>query len=248
MERDPSIPLVIVTGSINEETAVECMKAGAWDYVIKENLIRLPQSVEGALENKRMKEEKERTAEGLRESEKKYRSIFDNVQVGIFRSSIKDGKILECNDRLAQIFAYGSREEYLDKFVSSEHYIDAGTRERMLEQIQKDGEIDNFEARMSRNDGSIIWVLYSAKLYPEWGYLEGVTTEITEQKQAKEALRESETQVRILLDSTAEAIYGLDKNGKCTFANPSCVGRLGYKSIDDLIGGKYAPSHSSFIC
>ena len=48
-ERHPSIPVIMVTGSINEDTAVECMKAGAVDYVIKENLIRLGQAVVRAL-------------------------------------------------------------------------------------------------------------------------------------------------------------------------------------------------------
>jgi len=64
-ERYPSIPLIIVTGSMNEETAVECMKAGAADYVIKEHLTRLGTAVKGALKNKRIKEEKERAEERI---------------------------------------------------------------------------------------------------------------------------------------------------------------------------------------
>lgn len=59
-ERFPSIPLIIVTGSMNEETAVECLKNGAADYVIKENMTRLGQAVDGVIRKERIKEEKER--------------------------------------------------------------------------------------------------------------------------------------------------------------------------------------------
>ncbi len=60
--------------------------------------------------------------------------------------------------------------------------------------------------------------------------------EIAERVQAEKALLASEEQVRLLLDSTAEAIYGLDLEGKCTFCNPACVGLLGYATTDDLLG------------
>jgi signal transduction histidine kinase len=59
-ERAPSIPIIVVTGSINEETAVECIKAGATDYVIKEHLARLGSAVKAALEGKRLREEADR--------------------------------------------------------------------------------------------------------------------------------------------------------------------------------------------
>jgi len=60
---------------------------------------------------------------------------------------------------------------------------------------------------------------------------------MTEQRQRAESLRwESEQKIRDLLDSTVEAIFGLDKQGSCTFANPSCVGMLGYQDVDELVG------------
>ncbi|MCK5606771.1 PAS domain S-box protein, partial [Candidatus Pacearchaeota archaeon] len=58
----------------------------------------------------------------------------------------------------------------------------------------------------------------------------------TERKRTEESLREREKQIRLLLDSTAEAIYGLDMNGNCTFVNPACLKLLGFKATDDLIG------------
>jgi PAS domain S-box-containing protein len=61
--------------------------------------------------------------------------------------------------------------------------------------------------------------------------------DITERRSVEEALRESEERVRLLLNSTAEAVYGLDTEGKCTFCNPSCLSLLGYEREEDLLGG-----------
>ena len=57
--------------------------------------------------------------------------------------------------------------------------------------------------------------------------LRGTVQDITERKQADEALRESEEKLRLILDSTAEAIYGSDLEGRCTFCNPACLRAFG---------------------
>ncbi|PKN19641.1 MAG: hypothetical protein CVU71_04510 [Deltaproteobacteria bacterium HGW-Deltaproteobacteria-6] len=65
-----------------------------------------------------------------------------------------------------------------------------------------------------------------------------LTSEVTERRAAEKALKKSEEQVRLLLNSTAEAIYGIDLAGDCTFANPSCIRMLGYSDIGQLLGQK----------
>jgi len=65
---------------------------------------------------------------------------------------------------------------------------------------------------------------------------DALNKEIAERKQAEDELRNSEERIKLLLESTAEAIYGLDVEGKCTFANPSCLKMLGYESMDDVLG------------
>jgi PAS domain S-box-containing protein len=63
-----------------------------------------------------------------------------------------------------------------------------------------------------------------------------ILQDITDRKRAEEALRESEDKLRLLLDSTAEAIYGIDLEHRCTFCNPACLRALGYERIDDVLG------------
>ena len=66
--------------------------------------------------------------------------------------------------------------------------------------------------------------------------LRGTVQDITERKRAEEALRESEDKLRLLLDSTGEAIYGIDLEHRCTFCNPACLRTLGYKHVDEVLG------------
>jgi PAS domain S-box-containing protein len=66
--------------------------------------------------------------------------------------------------------------------------------------------------------------------------LRGTAQDITERKRADEALRESEEKLRLILESTAEAIYGSDCEGRCTFCNPACLRLLGYERVDELLG------------
>lgn len=74
-----TVPFIVVTGSINEETAVQCMKAGATDYVLKSNLARIGPAIRAALERERERGERERTQAALRRSEADLRTIFDNT-------------------------------------------------------------------------------------------------------------------------------------------------------------------------
>ena len=133
--------------------------------------------------------DQKRIQKALRRSEKKFRNLFNNAQVGLFRTRIKDGKVSEGNDRIARMFGYDSGKEFVAEYVTSEHYADPGTRERMLAILKATGKVDNFEARFTRKDGSVFWARYTARVYPEDGYIEGVATDITEEKRAEKRLK-----------------------------------------------------------
>lgn len=128
--------------------------------------------------------ERKQSEAKIRESEETYRNLFQNAQVGLFRTRISDGQILESNDQLAKMFGFDSREEFIAVYKTSDNYVDSGTREKMLEEISRNGYIQNFEARFYRKDRSILWTSYSARIYPGKGWIEGVALDISDIKTA----------------------------------------------------------------
>ena len=129
----------------------------------------------------------------LRTAEETYRNIFLNAQIGLFRTDINSGLMLDANDALARFIGFKDREELLAQpFSIAERYVNPEARQNMISLLRRDGEFRNYEARFRRNDGSILWMRYSAKLIPEKGWIEGVSEDVTEQKSAEISLRESE--------------------------------------------------------
>ena len=176
--------------------------------------------------------ERKQADEALRESEEKYRNVFNNAQVGIFRTRISDGKVLECNDRFARTYGYRTPEECINDFVVSEHYTDPGAREKMMASLMEKGEVNDIEACFSRKDGEEAWIRFSARAYPEGGYLEGVGYDITEEKRALEALQQGEEKYRQLSDSLPQIVFETNEKDNLTFTNRMAFDILGYTKED----------------
>jgi len=191
--------------------------------------------------NEQLKQEIEmhqQTEAALLKSETKYRNLFNNAQVGLFQARVKDGKILECNDKFAQTVGYETWEKCCADFITAEHYLDPGDREQALAVIEETGKIENFETCGMRRDGSRFWVRYSGVLNREEGFLEGVIVDITEEKRAEEALRESETLYRSLFTETRAVMLLIDpESGDIIDANPAACSYYGY-SWEEITGRK----------
>ncbi len=106
--KDKIIPFVVLTGSMNEETAVACMKAGANDYVLKEKIKRLPFAVMEALEKSRVRKEKAEIQKQLTESEEKYRSLIENSADAIYLLFNRKFEII--NPSFEKMFGYSIDE------------------------------------------------------------------------------------------------------------------------------------------
>src|SRR5664280_1309907 len=111
-EFDVDLPFILCTGSINEEVAVECMKAGAIDYVTKQHMSRLPFAVKDALAKISMNKEKTAYDLLLKENEAKLQSIFTVSPVGI--GLVVNRVLLEVNDTLCNLTGY-KRSELIGK-------------------------------------------------------------------------------------------------------------------------------------
>jgi PAS domain S-box-containing protein len=102
--------------------------------------------------------------------------------------------------------------------------------------------------RVLRPDGSISWIdARGVMVLNPSAHMLGIGVDITDIKKVEESLHESEENYLLLLNSTAEAIYGMDMNGDCTFCNPPCVPLLGYAKPDDLVGRRmHTIAHHSY--
>ncbi|MDQ4004614.1 MAG: PAS domain S-box protein, partial [Actinomycetota bacterium] len=181
-------PFIIVSGRIGEDAAVAAMKAGAQDYVMKDNLARLNTAIKRELGEAEVRREKRR-------AEEKYRSIFENAVEGIFQTTV-DGKFVTANPALARMFGYESPEELLAAIsdVEDQLYVDPERRAEFGQLARGEGFVYGFEMQMYRKDGSVMWASANARAIRDdadevVGY-EGFVEDITQRKRAEEALRE----------------------------------------------------------
>ncbi|MEG5172331.1 PAS domain-containing sensor histidine kinase [Microcoleus sp. B3-D7] len=130
----------------------------------------------------------------LEVAEAKYRSIFENAGEGIFQST-PDGRYITANPALARIYGCDSPEEVTAKFTDIERqlYVDPARRNEFLRAIEESGTVSDFESKIYRSDGSIVWISEKARAVRDSSgavlYYEGLIEDITQRKQAQESLR-----------------------------------------------------------
>ena len=182
------LPFIIVSGQIGEDAAVAAMRAGAHDYLMKDNLARLNSAIERELREADVRRER-------RQAEEKYRSIFENAVEGIFQTTV-DGRFLTANPAMARMLGYESPEELLGAISSirDQLYVDPARREEFYRLALRDGFVSGFEVQMLRKDGNPVWISANARaVYDADGSIsgyEGTVEDITKRKRAEEALRE----------------------------------------------------------
>ena len=185
----------IAAGQYSEDTQMFWHREPAAILTKFNSMAEQVRSREGSLQttNRQLEQEiddRKRAEAALRESEAKFRHMYQNAQVGMARTSISDGTITECNDKAAQLMGYDDRESMIGDFVASEHYVDPQARRDMLAKLEAEGRFDEFEAEITRRDGRPVWLSFSSRLYPAEGYLESVLVAVTERKRAEKALAE----------------------------------------------------------
>jgi PAS domain S-box-containing protein len=202
--RRSDVPFVIVSGKVGEELAVEAMKAGAYDYIMKDNMTRLCAAVERGLEEVEVRRERKR-------AEEQYRGIFENSVEGIFQITL-EGKLLTANPAMARILGYSSAEELIESVsdVANQIYADPEDRAEFTRLVHQQGLVSNFETRLRRKDRTVIWVSANAQALRDddgriIGY-QGMLEDITERKRAEEGLKRSLE--RLLALSEASRILG----------------------------------------
>ncbi len=178
--------------------------------------------------------EREQAQEALRESEEEYRNLFSNAQVGLARTRISDGKILSCNEKMAQIFGYANVADFTDEYLFSEKYVDPQKRTTLLNDVIKTGFLNNAEAEFYGRDEGKIWARFDTRIYPDKGYMDDVVVDITERKLAEEALQKSEAKYRSMMEAMVDAIYICSPDYKIEYMNPVMVKRIGRDATGEV--------------
>jgi PAS domain S-box-containing protein len=221
-EFNQDVPFILFTGSVNEETAVECIKAGAKDYVIKEHMTRLPFAVKEALEQVRIDKEKKASEILLRENEEKLQSIFSAAPVGI--GLVVDGILIEVNDSLCSMTGYKRSE--LVRHSSTILFSSKGEFEKaskdIFNQITDKGTA-SVETIFKCREGKILNVILNSTPLNRKDYSKGVTItvlDITERKRSEEALKESQQLFQTLSQVSPVGIFRTRPDGFTTYVNP----------------------------
>ncbi len=222
----PSTPFIIWTSSITEDVAVDCVKAGANNYVLKDNFKRLGPAIIHALEEKEL-------LIARKQAEQKYWTIFENSMEGIFQSS-PQGRYLSLNPAMARLYRYDSPKEMIESIqdITTQIYVEPEMRSKFMGLLSSHNSVENFEARNYRKDGSIFWTSTSARaVRDESGdilYFEGFIQDITQRKEAEEALQNNERRFRSLIENGLDDISLLATDGTLLWESPSTIRNLGY--------------------
>jgi PAS domain S-box-containing protein len=234
---DPGIPFILYTGSVNEETAVECIKAGAQDYVIKEHMTRLPFAVKEALDQVRIFKEKRASELLLKDNEEKLQSIFSAAPVGI--GLVVNRILIEINDTFCEITGY-SRGELIGKstefiYESTDEFIAVGYEK--YQQIFTYG-IGSVETKIKCKDNRILNVIVNSTPLDKNDISKGVTfivLDITERKKSEEALKESQKLFQTLSMVSPVGIFRTRIDGYTTYVNPEWLELSGLNN-DEALG------------
>ena len=243
------IPLILITGVLGDERAVECVKAGAADYVLKDaSLARLPMAVKRALEEKRSRDESQRSQalmeqaqREVREREERFSQLADNIDEVFFVFSALRSETLYINPAYEKIWGRSCQSLY-DNPKSFLDQAPAGDRERLLEymdRIQRGEEAGKLEYRIIQPNGSVRWLLAHAvpvrndhgKVYR----IAGVALDITESREAQMALEELAERLRKLTETSFDAI-DITQDGIIQEANRGYLNMFGYEGMEEVIG------------
>ena len=184
--------------------------------------------------------ERRRAERALRESERRYRDLFEMAPVGVFSTTL-DGRTISCNTRLARLLGFETAEEAVAKHIDLAASLYANPQQRVgfIRHIRDHGSIEGFELEVHVTDGSTAWLNVSARLAEHEGFdepiIEGFATDVTERKHAADALRESEALLDAIIEAMPAPVFYMDPDGIYLGCNKAFCDMVGF-SETEIVG------------
>ncbi len=188
-ERGLDTPFIVVTGSISEEVAVECMKQGAADYLLKDRLVRLGQAVIQAMQQKQLRDEKRQAVAALKESEARFRRLADNAQDIVYRYRVSPTVGFEyISPAVTAILSYTPVEHYADPYLWFK-FVHEDDRQVLRQWMRAEKLTQTTILHWVCKNGTIVWTEHrNVPVYNETGRLiaiEGIARDISDRKRAE---------------------------------------------------------------
>lgn len=257
-EKGPDIPFIIVSGTIGEEAAVAAMVSGAHDYVMKNNLPRLVPAIQRELREAESRRERRLAIEALKESEKRYRLLAENVDDVIFvldthlnyryvSPSVKTLRGYEPEELLEhssiEMLTPSSRDLAVRTFSAIMELERSGRGEAAISRT--------LELEMGRKDGTTVWTEVKFSSIRDKNQrlvgITGVTRDITERKQGLAQLRQAEERYRNIFENAQEGIFQSTPEGRIVLSNKAAAHIYGYLSPEDLMASIYDLASQHYV-
>jgi len=226
----PELPVVVLSALDDEDVARQALQMGAQDYLVKR-----PQEIVAAARAIRYAIERQNLNRSIQESEQRFAAAFHASPACQLVTTLPDGLILDVNEAFCRLLGY-ERAELLN-FTTREIEIwaDAQEREAAFQAFHAEGRISNREVVYRTRSGELRTVLASVEPIEIRGLPCVISTsvDITERKQAEQALRASERKLRLISENTTDFIFAYDLERRLFYANPAIEKLTGY-TLDEL--------------
>jgi PAS domain S-box-containing protein len=235
-------PCIVISGTIGEDTAVECMRLGAHDYLMKGRLSRLCPAIERELKEAKVRIDQKRAEEELKKSEALYRILADNISEHVWIMDL-NLKLIYISPSAEKLYGYTMDELRKISFqklftpesvqiISNEFVVELSNAMNNPRPPSNNRRIMELQAR--HKDGHLLWTENSIHFIRDENgkpvSLMGETRDITQRRLAQEMLKKSEEQYRLLADHMKDQVWLMDLNLNITYVSPSVERILGYAS------------------
>ena len=224
------IPLILVTGTLGDELAVECLRQGVTDYVVKQNLARLPLVIRRVLDERRLRDERTQAADALDATEERYRVLFESMPLPVWVFDVETHQVLAVNAAAVGHYGY-SREEFLAMTIEDLRPPEDTVlpQEHTHTPSRDGGGLSSGRWRHRKKDGGLILVEVTWHSLTWNGRPAKIVaaSDITERRRAEAALAESEALYRKVIEASFDAI-DITEEGIVREANHGFAKMFGY--------------------